>query len=330
MSTHSENVKKMIVWALEAFGGPHARTIPIEAIDAMVERSESSADFLIEIRDRLPSDGAATEATLNTIKTSLQSTLDIKQDRKLVGTANITSASSNAIIPLPANTMAVAVVVSGTYAGVTFAADLSEDGVLFDTGIRGFNNQTGAAAVAFTPGTNGTKRYVFPVNCAAYIKLRATAWTSGTANLAIYALPAIAKNNDNPATSAVTQSGAWTVGNIPATSGGLTRHRLVSAASTNATLIKSGVGQIYTIHGHNSAGSHRYLKLYTKASAPDVGTDTPVETYLLPAGQPFRFDFSAYGNTFVTGIAYAITGALPDNDTTPIGAGEVLMVAHFK
>ncbi|MDI1303033.1 MAG: hypothetical protein PSX71_14100 [bacterium] len=53
MSAHSENVKAMIVWALQVFAGPHAKTVPLGAIDALVERSESSADFLIAIRDAI-------------------------------------------------------------------------------------------------------------------------------------------------------------------------------------------------------------------------------------------------------------------------------------
>lgn len=53
MSVHSENVKAMIEWLLQVFAGPHAKTIPLGAIDALVERSESSADFLISIRDAI-------------------------------------------------------------------------------------------------------------------------------------------------------------------------------------------------------------------------------------------------------------------------------------
>lgn len=67
MSEHSQKVKQMIVWVLEAFGGPHARTIPVDVIDALVERSENSADFLIEIRDRLPAGGGASELTLQSV-----------------------------------------------------------------------------------------------------------------------------------------------------------------------------------------------------------------------------------------------------------------------
>lgn len=351
MSAHSENVKKMVIWMLEAFGGPHARTIPIEVIDAMVERSENSADFLLEIRDRLPVGGAATESTLldvrdngtdanswleslfnaqrqvqllteainsNTILADIQN----RQGRSLVGTGNIIAANSVINLALPTNCSAVAVMVSGTYAGVTFAADISEDGTLFENGMQGFNSQSAVTATSFSPGTNGIKRYVFPVNNAGYLRLRATAWTSGNANIAVYALPTFASPTGIITTQAVTLAAP--------TTGGLARSRLLSAATTNATLVKSTAGQLYTIHGHNSAASDRYLKLYQKATAPIVGTDTPVETHVLKAGQPFRLDFTQYGNTFATGIAYAITANLPDNDTTAIGASEVVLVLHYK
>lgn len=138
------------------------------------------------------------------------------------------------------------------------------------------------------------------------------------------------------------QSGTWTVmpGNTanttawltslrPGTTGGMTRHKKFSAASTNATSVKATAGTLFRIQGHNLSGSDRFLKLYTKATAPTVGTDVPVETYVLKAGQPFSFSFGDIGAAVATGIAYAITGALADNDTTAIGADEIVMAIHY-
>ncbi len=75
MSAHSDAVKAMLKWALQTFAGPHAATLPTEALDAMVERSEGSAEQLIEIKNRLPAGGGASEATLQETNTWLEALL---------------------------------------------------------------------------------------------------------------------------------------------------------------------------------------------------------------------------------------------------------------
>lgn len=109
----------------------------------------------------------------------------------------------------------------------------------------------------------------------------------------------------------------------PDVAGGYTHARLQSAATTNATSVKATAGQVYAIEvGNNHATNVAYLKLYNKASAPTVGTDTPVETILLPPRVPRDIVFDA-GAPFTTGIAYAITGAAGDADTTAVALDQV-------
>lgn len=96
---------------------------------------------------------------------------------------------------------------------------------------------------------------------------------------------------------------------------------LSSAATTNAVSVKVTAGDVHKITGNNTVASKRYLKLYNKASAPTVGTDTPVLTFVLAASAPFDINLS--GHYFSTGIAYAITGAAADADATAIGAGDI-------
>jgi len=97
---------------------------------------------------------------------------------------------------------------------------------------------------------------------------------------------------------------------------------LSSAATTNATVVKSSAGDLFKIIGNNTVASKRYLKLYSKGTAPTVGTDTPVITICLLASAAFDFSFTA-GMYFANGISYAITGAAADADTTAIGAGDI-------
>lgn len=95
-----------------------------------------------------------------------------------------------------------------------------------------------------------------------------------------------------------------------------------SAATTNATSAKASAGDVFTIVGENVAATVLYLKLYNKATAPTVGTDTPFLTLALKATSAFSFTFPAL--YFSTGIAYALTVGAADADTTAVAAGDIL------
>jgi hypothetical protein len=107
---------------------------------------------------------------------------------------------------------------------------------------------------------------------------------------------------------------------IPAPS---TYRVLSAAATTNGANIKASAGTVKGIQGYNAKASAVYLKLYNKASAPTVGTDTPVKTIYLPASAAFAFDFGT-GVAFATGISIAMTGAGADADTTALASGDIL------
>lgn len=106
---------------------------------------------------------------------------------------------------------------------------------------------------------------------------------------------------------------------------GTTTGRIVSsAATTNATSVKASAGSVHVVMVTNTTASLKYLKLYNKASAPTVGTDTPVLTIpLQPSNVPTRVEFPNSMN-FATGIALALTGAAADSDTTALAAGDVV------
>ena len=120
--------------------------------------------------------------------------------------------------------------------------------------------------------------------------------------------------------------GTGTTGNptITASSAGTSVSRLVSsAASVNTTSIKAAPGTVYLVDGYNSNAAARYLKLYNKASAPTVGTDTPFLTKYLAPQSAFSIPVPA-GLQFSAGIAYALTTAAADNDTGALTAGDVM------
>lgn len=124
----------------------------------------------------------------------------------------------------------------------------------------------------------------------------------------------------------------WLVTDTPATSGGLSAGRIISAATTNATSLKGSAGQVYTIIAHNINAAVRYLKLYNKATAPTVGTDTPVLTLPIPgnaAGAGFAINLDK-GWAFSTGIAAAITTGVADADTGAVASNEIVINFGYK
>jgi len=124
-----------------------------------------------------------------------------------------------------------------------------------------------------------------------------------------------------------------TVTQTPATSGGLTIYRLLSAGTTNANSVKASAGQVYGWYITNTNAAARFVKLYNKASAPTVGSDTPVMTLLIPGGTSGSGAIAAEfvsGIAFGTGIAIAITGLIADADTTAIGANDVIVNLMYK
>jgi hypothetical protein len=97
------------------------------------------------------------------------------------------------------------------------------------------------------------------------------------------------------------------------------RFRLLSAASTNATSLKGSAGVLFAIYAINLNAAIRYLKFYNKASAPTVGSDTPVLTLPIPAsatGAGFRVRARHRDWPSATGIAYATTTGVGDADST--------------
>jgi hypothetical protein len=125
---------------------------------------------------------------------------------------------------------------------------------------------------------------------------------------------------------------AWLVTDIPATSGGLTISKTISAATTNATSVKGSAGQLFHMSGFNNSATIAYLKLYNKATAPTVGSDTPVAVYLIPgntSGAGFVINIDK-GIAFATGIAFAITGGIGDSDTTAVSANVIVVNLGYK
>lgn len=156
------------------------------------------------------------------------------------------------------------------------------------------------------------------------------ALNSATDSVAIgSALPG---GNNNIGDVDAIQSGTWTVqpGNTAnttpwlVTTNGLSLSATQSAASTNATNVKSSAGVLYDIVVINTTATLYYLRLYNLSSAPTCSSATGfVATYPIPAsatGAGVSYS-STHGITFGTGIGFCITGGPTSTDNTNAATG---------
>lgn len=102
-----------------------------------------------------------------------------------------------------------------------------------------------------------------------------------------------------------------------------------SAATTNATSTKAAPGILYGFSLCNKSAAAVYFKFYNKASAPTVGTDAVFVKIMIPT-LACRDRSMLPGLNFATGIAFAITGAEANSDTTAVAAGDVSGAFDYK
>lgn len=185
------------------------------------------------------------------------------------------------------------------------------------------------AVVAGTPGVVGADGTRQDLRTDGRGYLWATIGTGGSTAIVSGAMVDATSNSIcrvyNEARNMVFNGSTWDRAKKPVS----TARLLSAAASTNGTNIKASAGDLFRIRGYNAKAGAVYLKLYNKATAPTVGTDTPVATYYLPASAAFEiaFDNPLY---FATGIGYGLTGAAADADTTALTAGDVVcMNVHY-
>lgn len=112
----------------------------------------------------------------------------------------------------------------------------------------------------------------------------------------------------------------------PATGAGVPGHWL-SAASTNATLVKAGASTVYLLALINTTAKVYYFKLYDKASVPNCAVDPVAFTVPVQATDGAVIAVPV-GMALATGIAFCLTGGLADNDNTPAAPGVAVSMVY--
>jgi hypothetical protein len=101
---------------------------------------------------------------------------------------------------------------------------------------------------------------------------------------------------------------------------------LISAASTNGTVVKASPGTLGFIYAVNLNAAVRYLKLYNSTTVT-VGTTTQLAALPIPAsttGAGFMLPIPG-GLFFSTGICIGLTTGSASSDTGSVAAGEIFV-----
>lgn len=114
----------------------------------------------------------------------------------------------------------------------------------------------------------------------------------------------------------------------PHTAGGLSIYRNLDIDETGVN-VKGSAGQLYGWYLFNNAAAVRFVKFYDKATAPTVGTDTPVLTIALPAGAAAN-EIGTHGLPFANGIGVGAVTGVADNNTGAPAANDVVINLFYK
>ena len=104
---------------------------------------------------------------------------------------------------------------------------------------------------------------------------------------------------------------------------GCTAYRKVSVGtSADSANVKNAAGVVYGVVAVNTGAADAFFHLYNKATAPTVGTDTPLITYMLPPDGGVAFSLT-HGVKFDTGIGVGIATTV--GGSTGVSADAVIV-----
>lgn len=183
---------------------------------------------------------------------------------------------------------------------------------------------------------SGSNAWVFNVAGFLQFKVRLTTIVAGTGNVLITGISTTQPQNTRLAvgfdSSSALPTGNNIIGSIRLANSATNckaTWRLWSAATTNASVVKSSTAGLYGFNAINTSASIRYLKFYNKTTTPTVGTDTPILTTMLPASTQTNLNFGDIALAFATGLSIGITGAAADADTTAIAANDINLTVFY-
>lgn len=135
---------------------------------------------------------------------------------------------------------------------------------------------------------------------------------------------------DGPVQAGAACDATWSIGLNAGLQAKLSqKFLLVSAATTNATLVSAGAHELTGYALVNNGASFAYVKLYDVSSAPTVGTTTPVAVLPVPPSSGANVSFPE-PVLFTSGIGLGITGGIANSDTTAVSSNQVSVTLFYQ
>lgn len=205
--------------------------------------------------------------------------------------------------------------------------------------------ETGRAASSLAAGSANAYAWKIATAGIMWFRIRCTTTSTASSTMA-WTIARSAKGSDpsvvNQSATAVTISGTSTVavsGTVPVSLAAAitvdnlagTKFQAQSAASNNATSLKTSASQLLELSVFNSSASTIYLKLYDKASAPAPATDNALLMDVLPVATNSRVavEYGSAGKRFATGLAFAIVGLPANTDNTSVAVGVTVSGTYY-
>jgi hypothetical protein len=246
-------------------------------------------------------------------------------------TGTITTATSTITLNPIAGYGGVCVSVSGTYTGVNFLLEGSRDGTNWST-ISMSRQDTPSVIQSTGVIASVTRQHIAPTLGCIAVRVRATAWVSGTANITINATIAsvptavISLPNGTQAVSGtVTVNGSVSLTAAKA-AGGATHYRNIDL-NTTGVLVQTGQTYVTSIEVFNTTGATIYLKIYNKATAA-TSADTPIKTIPIAAGRERDITSSIGWNLSLGYSVRCVTGVADADTTSPAANGCVFSTTY--
>lgn len=209
-----------------------------------------------------------------------------------------------------AATVGVQATISGT---LTVAFEASIDGETFFT----VNAYTVVTAVAASNAT-ATGRWIVPASGYRFIRVRCTAFTSGSAIVDMATDSGAQVMYMVQPTAASAQSTTTITSQVPPTS-----TRANSTALEASRVIKPSAGQLYSVQIYNGGTSAFYVQLFDSTTVPADGTAPVSPPLKVMPDTTVAMDVPVIGMNFTTGIAVAAS-------STPTTKTVTGAVAYFS
>ncbi len=241
-----------------------------------------------------------------------QAVVPVEPVGQITGTLGALNAAVEADTSI-SNTVVVAV--TGTF-NLTLAFEGTLDGTNWlPLPAMNHSNRAMYTALAATVAA----MYTLPTMGLAKIRVRASAYTSGSAAIRL------ARSISPPF---MNQAMPTSVKAAQSTTGCATLNHHISSATDNAKVVRSSSSAVYHADISNNNTTWCYLKLYDKATTP-LANDVPRMVIGIAPNSSRTANFGDIGVYFTAGLGMRIVRGAADNDATFPAAGQVVVALQF-